>query len=172
MAKKKVPQSRGVRKRLGRPVLDADTPINMFLTSRDIQQAKQKRRHYAVDEPQNFTECALATCLSKMEGAEVLVMRRYVYVAFPGDKDTLRFQMNAKTREIVHKNDLDQLGSVHANTPVSFLPPTLGRRLNVQGGYRVSKKSRGILTNPPKPAHGDPFQGVYRNGVHSGATVK
>lgn len=164
---KKQPPSRGIRKRLGRPVQDADKPINMILTAKDIAKAAAARGGYDVDAPENFTECALATCLGKMAGARVLVMRRYVYVALPGEKYTLRYQMDCETADVVKANDLSQLSTIVANTPVSFLPPSPGRRLVMQGGQRVSKKSRGILANPPRPSAGDPYEGVYRNGVHA-----
>jgi hypothetical protein len=169
MTKKKIqPEpSRGVRKRLGRPVQDADVPINMFLTAADIARARAKRSDYDVDEPDNFTECALASCLSKMAGADVLVMRRYAFVALPGEAYTLRYVMDTKTADVVKENDLGRLDEVQANTPVTFHAPTPGRRLATQGGHRVSKKSRNILDNPPRPSVGDPYQGVYRNGVHA-----
>jgi hypothetical protein len=168
MAKKPSP-SRGVRKRLGRPVQDADMPISMYLTVNDIARAAGKRTNYDIDDPENFTGCALAECLAKMAGAEVLVMRRYAFVALPDEKYTLRFQMDAKTADVVKANDMHQLSKVHANTPVKFQPPTLGRRLDTQGGHRVSKQSRGILANPPRPSSGDPYKGIYRNGVHAPA---
>lgn len=167
MTKKKTQKKARTRKRLGRPVEDAVKPINMFLTSPDIARAAKKRRGYDVDEPENFTRCALAECLGKMAGAEVLVMRRYAFVALPNAKTTQRYQMDTPTQEVVKDNDLDQLSQIQPNTPVSFKPPTPGRRLNAQGGHRVSKKSRGILANPPHPHHGDPYEGVYRNGVHA-----
>jgi hypothetical protein len=159
--------SRGVRSRLGRPVQDADDPISMYLTAADIARAKAKRGGYDVDEPENFTECALAECLGKMTGAEVLVMRRYAFVALPDEPYTLRYQLDAVTADVVKANDERRLGDVHANTPVNFKPPTPGRRLIAQGGERESKQSRGILANPPRPSEGDPYQGVYRNGVHA-----
>jgi hypothetical protein len=152
--KKKAEPSRGVRLRLGR-------------TAADIARAKTKRRGYDVDEPENFTECALAECLGKMTGAEVLVMRRYAFVALPGEQYSWRYQLDTLTADIVKANDAQRLGEVHANAPVHFKPPTPGRRLSAQGGKRVSKKSRGILANPPRPSAGDPYRGVYRNGVHA-----
>jgi len=170
MASKKQPQqppSRGIRKRLGRPVQDADRPINMYLTANDITQAQSRRPAYDVDDRENFTECALAECLSKIAGAEVLVMRRYAFVALPDEPYTLRYQMDTKTADVVKANDARHLDQVEANTPVAFLPPTPGRRLSSQGGERVSKKSRGILKNPPRPGNPDPYRGIYRNGVHA-----
>jgi hypothetical protein len=165
--KKKPPLSEGIRTRLGRPVRDADDPIMMHLTAVDINRAKRKRRHYAVDEPDNFSGCALAECLQKMSGAEVLVMRRYAFVALPNADYTLRYQMDTKTRDIVKANDLDELGSVEPNVPVCFRPPTPGRRLITQGGPRVSKESRGIRPNAPKHGPADPYRGIYRHGVHA-----
>jgi hypothetical protein len=167
MGFKKQRPSRGVRNRLGRPVQDAERPINMFLTAKDIVQAQTKRAGYDVDDRENFTECALAECLSKIAGAEVLVMRRYAFVALPDEPYTLRYQMDTRTADVVKANDAHRLDMVQANTPVCFLPPTPGRRLIHQGGERVSKKSRGILKNPPRPSSPDPYRGVYRNGVHA-----
>lgn len=167
MTSKQQPPSRGIRKRLGRPVQDANKPINMFLTPDDITRAQSKRAAYDVDDRANFTECALAECLSKIAGAEVLVMRRYAFVALPGEQHTLRYQLDTKTADVVKANDADHLDQVEANTPVAFQPPTPGRRLVRQGGERVSKKSRGILKNPPRPANADPYRGVFRNGVHA-----
>lgn len=162
--------SEGVRRRLGRLVRDADEPIILPLTAADIARAVKKRRDYDVDEPENFTACALAECFGKLTDAEVLVMRRYAFVALARERYTRRFQLDLATQGVVKANDLDQLGAVPANMTVGFLPPTPGRRLVAQGGKRVSKKSRGILANPPKP-HPDPFQGRIRNGVHSPARL-
>jgi hypothetical protein len=102
-----------------------------------------------------------------MGGAEVLVMRRYAFVAFPDDEHTFRYQLDTTTADVVKANDLDRLDTVAANAPVCFRPPTPGRRLATQGGPRVSKSSRGILANPPRPSPTDPYEGVYRNGVHA-----
>jgi hypothetical protein len=140
----------------------------MVLTRQDIAQAARKRRTYEVDDQENFTSCALAQCLSKMSGAaKLLVMRRYAFIAFPDEEVTWRYQMDSATRRIVHQNDAGHLDEILANTPVSFLPPTPGRRLDRQGGRRVSKRNRGILANPPRPATPDPYRGIYRNGVHA-----
>lgn len=173
MTAKKQRKSRGVRQRLGRQVEDADKELSMFLTSADIKRAEKKRRSYDVDDPENFTACALAECFGKIAGAQVMVMRRYAYVALPDSGVTLRYQLDRITAEVVQKNDLNEFGAINANTPVSFRPPTPGRRLITQGGPRVSKQSRGLLANPPRPARGrsyegvDPYQGVYRNGLHA-----
>jgi hypothetical protein len=168
VSKRATPEpSRGVRLRLSHPVEDSDDAINMILTDEAKARAAQKRRHYEVDDPENFVACALAECLHQMSGADVLVMRRYVFVHFPGDDYTRRYQMDTKTAAIVKANDLDQLDTVQPNSPVTFRPPTPGRRLNRQGGPRVSKQSRGILANPPRPGRGDPYKGQLRNGVHA-----
>lgn len=166
MGKRKPPPSEGHRRRLNRLVRDSDDPITMPLPKADLARAARKRRSYGVDEPENFIECALAECVGKLSGAEVLVMRRYAFVALPDEKYTRRYQLDSRTRDIVKANDLDRLNEIPPNTTIRFLPPTPGRRLNAQGGKRVSKKSRGILANPPRP-HPDPYQGVIRNGVHA-----
>jgi hypothetical protein len=145
-------------------VQDADTPIRMHLTSADKARAAHRRRNYDIDEGDNFTGCALAECLSRMNGADVLVMRRFAFVALPDAKYTLRYQLDPETAAVVQANDIGELDRIAANAPISFMPPTPGRQLVKQGGPRVDKKSRGILANPPQPGHPDPFQGIVRHG--------
>jgi hypothetical protein len=167
MTKKvKLPPSEGIRKRLGRPVRDADDPITLPLTQADLARAIRKRRAYDIDEPENFTACALAECFGKVGGAEFLIMRRVAFAALPGEKFTRRYVLDTPTQDVVKANDLDRLATVPANMTASLLPATPGRRLVAQGGKRVSKQSRGILANPPRP-HPDPYRGVVRNGVHA-----
>jgi hypothetical protein len=72
---KKTVVSKGVRQRLGRPVVDATDSINMPLTATDITAAAKRRMGYDVDDPENFGECVLATCVEKAVGSEVLIMR-------------------------------------------------------------------------------------------------
>lgn len=158
-------ESAGVRKRFGRPVMDATQPIIMPLTGKDIARAAKKRAGYGVDDPDNFSECVLATCISKAAGADVLIMRRHAYVLLPGAKHTLRFEVDPETTELIHLNDEGRFSEIPPNVSVKLRPPAPRRRLVAMRANAKSKgqyrESRGT-ERKQRPV--DPYKGVYRHG--------
>ena len=157
----------GVRKRLGRPVRDAADDIQMVLTRAAVERAEKRRHKYEIDDPQNFTDCVMAECLAQMSGAEVLVARRYAWIAFPGEEFTRRYVMAAPTAGVVDLNDHHEYDKIPDNMLVTFHAPSPGRRLENLGRKRVSKQSRGILENPPKRAEPELYRGERRDGRHA-----
>lgn len=161
-------ESKGVQKRLGRPVQDATEPLALPITPRDLKLAQKRRNGYDVDEPENFGECVLATCISKVSGAEVAIMRNHAYVALPDDPYTLRFEVSARSREFIRLNDLGRFDEIKPNSTMSLMPPGKARRLVVMRA-RFKTKGRGKTGTGPKRGTFDPYQGVVRNGIHAQA---
>lgn len=162
-------QSEGVRKRLGRPVKDAPEALIMPLTAKDIARAAKKRAGYEVDEPDNFSECVLATCLSKVAGAEVLIMRKHAFVALPGDEFTLRYEVAPESTDLIHLNDEGRFDEIPANVLIKLRPPSPKRRLVAM---RTAKKKTGaarkaVAGTGPRQRQSDPYLGVWRNGTRS-----
>lgn len=155
----------GVRTRLGRPVQDALEPLSMPLTKRDISIAKRKRRRYAVDDPANFQSCALATCLSKIAGADVEIHRRHAYVALPDEAFTRRYEVSPKSTEIVHLNDEDRFDEIPPNVMIELRAPSPRRRLGVQRANAKAKDNYKATRGSGRKQQGvDPYRGVWRSG--------
>lgn len=165
MAKTKKDERVGVRPRLGRPVRDATEGLSMPLTARDISIAKRKRRRYSVDDPENFTTCALATCLSKISGARVEIHRRHAYVALPDEKFTRRYEVSGKSTEIIHLNDEDRFDEIPPNVTIELRAPSPRRRLGTQ---RANAKAKGQYKTTRgsgrKQRLVDPHRGIWRSG--------
>lgn len=166
MPRAKKDERLGVRPRLGRPVRDATEGLSMPLTARDIAAAKRKRRRYEIDDPKNFTTCALATCLSKIAGAQVEIHRRHAYVALPDEDFTRRYEVSGKSTEIIHLNDEDRFDEIPANVTIELRAPSPRRRLGVQRvnakAHSNYKSTRGSGRKQRNVA--DPHRGVWRSG--------
>jgi len=159
-------ESTGVKQRFGRPVRDATDDLVMPLLKRDIERAAKRRLNYEVDEPENFRQCVLATCISKAAGAEVLIMRRHAYIALPGDEYALRYEVDPKSTDIIHLNDEGRFADIPANVFIRLRPPSPSRRL-----VKMRAKSHAYRHSPGDPVRTerkqrqvDPFRGVWRNG--------
>lgn len=165
MSKTMKDERTGKRLRLGRPVQDATESLSMPLTKRDISIAKRKRRRYAVDDPANFRSCALATCLSKIAGADVEIHRRHAYVALPDAEYTLRYEVSPKSTEIIHLNDEDRFDEIEPNVMIELRAPSPRRRLGVQRANAKAKDNYKTTRGSGRKQHGvDPYRGVWRSG--------
>lgn len=165
-------ESRGVRSRFGMPVMDATEPMHLPLLKRDILKAKRKYLAYDVNDPENFSECVLATCwTNKVRGAQVLIMRRHAYVLLPGASHVLRYEIAPQSTEWVHLNDEGRFDEIPENITVKFRPPSKSRRLAAQ---RANSKARGHYASSRgsgrKQRNTDGLariEGVWRHGTHA-----
>lgn len=160
--------SKGIRKRLGREVMDATESVQMPLTALDIKTAQNKRRLYDVDDPDNFGECVLATCVSKIAGAEVLIFRNHAYIALPDEEYTRRYEVAPESMEIIRLNDEERFDEIPPNVTLKLLVPrrstrlvTMRNRAKAKNHYKASRGAR------PQRGPADPYKGVFRNGVKS-----
>lgn len=137
----------------------------MPLTKKDIAVAKRKRRKYQVDDPANFSTCALATCLSKIAGAQIEIHRKHAYVALPDEAYTLRYEVSPKSTEIIHLNDEDRFDEIPPNVTINLRPPSPRRRLGVQRANAKAKNNyRSTRGSGRKQSGVDPHRGVWRSG--------
>ena len=160
-------ESKGKRHRLDRPVIDATDAVMMPLTQLDIAKAKKKRHSYEIDQPENFGDCVLATCIQKVMGAEVMVTRNFAYVALTGEPHTRRYEVSARSREFIRLNDEKRFDEIPPNASMELIPPRPRYRLVAQRARVNAAGSRGkVGMGAKKGPWPDPHKGVLRNGVH------
>ena len=158
-------ESKGVRKRLGREVMDATSPIIMPLTKQDIERAIKARNGYDVDEPDNFRACAVAQLCSRSLGAEVLIARKHAYVALPDEEYTFRYEVDAATTEVIHMNDEHRLHEIPPNVSIVMRPPAPSCRLAAQrANAKKNNQYRETRGSARKQRPVDPYRGLWRNG--------
>lgn len=162
------PVSRGIRTRFGRPVVDADTAIMLHITKSDLRTAQAKRRNYDVDEPENFGECVLATCIAKSVGSQVCIMRKHAYVAMPDSKVTFRYELSDASCEFVRLNDEARFDEIPVNAAIKLKAPTLRRQLaTMREAAKTNANYRATRGSGRKQTLTDPYRGVLRNGIYS-----
>lgn len=89
----------------GLPIKEAEGDFRIPLLQVDVDNA-EKERPDDVNDEENFLSCVIAQAVTRAAGAErVAILRRYAYVAFPGDKRTRRYMISERARNTLERWD-------------------------------------------------------------------
>lgn len=152
----------------GLPVREAKETLVIPLLQVDIDQA-QKIKTEDVNERANFMSCVIAQGATRVCGANrVAIMRRYAFVAFPGDRHTKRYEIDPRSRHVLERFDRGEpiIEGVELRLRAPSKANTRAAHRRKSRTYRASGEAPGTgqRKTTRKPRASDPLENVVRNG--------
>jgi hypothetical protein len=172
---KKKPKRRGpkrLNRMFGLPIREAKDPLTIPLLQVDVDAAEEVKPGDVNDE-ENFLSCVIAQAVTRAAGAEhVAIMRRYAYVAFPGDGYTNRYSISDKARNTLERWDRGEEVDTEVALVLRAVPKSQTRAASRKSVrefarrhpeyYRNRRKTDRMTDRKQSPS--DPRRGVVRHG--------